>query len=249
MDPRPHHDRSLADLARQLSLQTTELVRHEVELAKAELRERASAPASAPACSAAPGALGLYALGALTAAIIAGIAEALPVWAAALIVAALYGAVAGILALRGKSKVQQATPPVPERDRAERQGGRPLHQAARPGGPAMSTPSNQQTDPEQLRREIEEIRRELGETVAQLAHKADVKAQAREKVQEVKAQRALSRTPDSARGGAQQAADRRAPAPGCRWPSAARWSSGFLVGRRIGARRAPSSRRSVPSTT
>ena len=57
----------------------------------------------------------------------------------------------------------------------------------------MSTPSNQQTDPEQLRREIEEIRRELGETVAQLAHKADVKAQAREKVQEVKATRCATR--------------------------------------------------------
>jgi hypothetical protein len=38
----------------------------------------------------------------------------LPVWAVALIVAALYGAIAGILALRGKGKVQQATPPVPE---------------------------------------------------------------------------------------------------------------------------------------
>jgi hypothetical protein len=36
------------------------------------------------------------------------------VWAAALILAALSGAIAGILALRGKSKVQQATPPVPE---------------------------------------------------------------------------------------------------------------------------------------
>jgi hypothetical protein len=29
-------------------------------------------------------------------------------------VAVLYGAIAGILALRGKSKVQQATPPLPE---------------------------------------------------------------------------------------------------------------------------------------
>ena len=60
------------------------------------------------------GFLGLYALGALTAAIIAGLAEVLPVWASALIVAALYGAIAGILALRGKRKVQQATPPLPE---------------------------------------------------------------------------------------------------------------------------------------
>ena len=100
----------------------------------------------------------------------------------------------------------------------------------------MSTPSNQQTDPEQLRREIEEIRRELGETVAQLAQKADVKAQAREKVQEVKAN-ALRRTPDSARGGAQQVATgvRRTR---CRSPPAARSLVGFLIGRRVGRRRA-----------
>jgi MFS family permease len=108
-------DHSLADLARQLSLQTTELVRHEVELAKAELREKGKRAGAGAGMFGGAGALGLYALGALTAAVIAGIAEALPVWAAALIVAAVYGAGAGILALRGRSKVQQATPPVPER--------------------------------------------------------------------------------------------------------------------------------------
>jgi MFS family permease len=108
-------DRSVADLARQLSLQTTELARHEVELAKAELRVKGKRAGVGAGMFGGAGALGLYALGALTAAIIAGIAEALPVWAAALIVAAVYGAVAGILALRGKSKVQQATPPLPER--------------------------------------------------------------------------------------------------------------------------------------
>ena len=114
MDQQATQDRSLAELARQLSLQTTELARHEVELAKAELGVKGKRAGIGAGMFGGAGALGLYALGALTAAIIAGIAEALPVWAAALIVAALYGAVAGILALRGKSKVQQATPPVPE---------------------------------------------------------------------------------------------------------------------------------------
>ena len=38
----------------------------------------------------------------------------MPFWAAALIVAAVYGAIAGVLALTGKNKVQAATPPVPE---------------------------------------------------------------------------------------------------------------------------------------
>jgi MFS family permease len=114
MDSQANHDQSLADLARQLSNQTTELVHHEVELAKAELRDKGKRAGIGAGMFGGAGALGLYALGALTAAIIAGIAEALPVWAAALIVAALYGAIAGILALRGKKKVQQATPPLPE---------------------------------------------------------------------------------------------------------------------------------------
>jgi MFS family permease len=114
MDQEANHDRSLADLGRRLSLQTTELVRHEVELAKAELRVKGKRAGIGASMFGGAGALGVYALGALTAAIIAGIAEALPVWAAALIVAALYGATAGILALRGKKKVQQATPPLPE---------------------------------------------------------------------------------------------------------------------------------------
>ncbi|HEX6697228.1 MAG TPA: phage holin family protein [Solirubrobacteraceae bacterium] len=109
-----NHDRSLADLARQLSDQTTELVRHEVELAKAELRVKGKRAGMGAGMFGGAGAFGVYALGALTAAIIAGIAEALPVWASALIVAVVYGAIAGILALRGKKKVQQATPPLPE---------------------------------------------------------------------------------------------------------------------------------------
>ena len=113
MESQANHDRSLADLATQLSNQTTELVRHEVELAKAELRVKGKRAGIGAGMFGGAGALGVYALGALTAAIIAGIAEALPVWASALIVAALYGAVAGILALRGKKKVQQATPPLP----------------------------------------------------------------------------------------------------------------------------------------
>ena len=114
MESQANHDSSLADLARQLSNQTTELVHHEVELAKAELRDKGKRAGIGAGMFGGAGALGLYALGALTAAIIAGIAEALPVWASALIVAVLYGAIAGILALRGKNKVQQATPPLPE---------------------------------------------------------------------------------------------------------------------------------------
>jgi nitrate/nitrite transporter NarK len=111
----PNDDRSLADLARQVSLQTTQLVRQEVELAKAELRFKGKRAGAGAGLFGGAGVLGFYAFGALTACVIAAIAEVLDVWLAALIVAVVYGLVAAILAMRGKSKVQQATPPVPER--------------------------------------------------------------------------------------------------------------------------------------
>ena len=60
------------------------------------------------------GMFGLYALGALTACLILALATAVTGWLAALIVTAVYGAIAGVLALTGKSKIKQGVPPVPE---------------------------------------------------------------------------------------------------------------------------------------
>jgi len=60
------------------------------------------------------GLFGLYAVGALVAAAILALATAVDAWLAALIVAVVLGAIAGILALVGKRNVQQAGPPVPE---------------------------------------------------------------------------------------------------------------------------------------
>jgi putative superfamily III holin-X len=60
------------------------------------------------------GLFGLFAFGALTACLILALATFLEPWIAALIVAAVYGAIAGILALRGRDRVQAAAPPVPE---------------------------------------------------------------------------------------------------------------------------------------
>ncbi len=57
------------------------------------------------------------------------------------------------------------------------------------GRPAMS----QNPEPDQLREEIAETRQELGDTVEALAAKTDVKAQAKQKVEEGKT--AVSRNP------------------------------------------------------
>jgi chromosome segregation ATPase len=44
-----------------------------------------------------------------------------------------------------------------------------------------------QSDPEQIRQEIEATREEMGDTVAALAAKADVKTQAKQKIEDTKA--------------------------------------------------------------
>ena len=49
------------------------------------------------------------------------------------------------------------------------------------------TPVSETREPEAIRRDIEETRRELGDTVEALAAKADLKGQARHKVDDVKA--------------------------------------------------------------
>jgi tetrahydromethanopterin S-methyltransferase subunit C len=61
------------------------------------------------------GLFGFFAFGCLTATFILALATAVAPWLAALIVTVVYGAIAGVLALQGKNKVQEATPPVPER--------------------------------------------------------------------------------------------------------------------------------------
>src|SRR5207248_1104953 len=108
-------DKSLAELTKQLSDQATALASKEVELAKAELALKGKRLGMGAGMFGGAGLIGAYALGALTACLILALATALDGWLAALIVAAVYGAIAGGLALTGKKKVEQGTPPVPER--------------------------------------------------------------------------------------------------------------------------------------
>jgi hypothetical protein len=107
-------EQSASELVKQLSEQTASLARKEVELAKAELAIKGKRAGLGAGMFGGAGLFGLYALGALTACAILALATAVAPWLAALIVAAAYAAIAGVMALTGKTKVQQATPPVPE---------------------------------------------------------------------------------------------------------------------------------------
>ena len=108
-------DRPIGDLLKQLSQETTTLVKQELDLAKAEMTQKGK-QAGVGAGFIGGGALfGLGMFGAVTAGLIALLATAVDhVWLAALIVAVVYGAIAGVLALRGKDKIQEAAPVAPE---------------------------------------------------------------------------------------------------------------------------------------
>ena len=107
-------ERPIGELLKQLSQETTTLVKQELDLAKAEVAEKGQKAGKGAGMFGGAGILGFLALGALTAAFIMLLDGAVPNWAAALIVGVVWLAIAGVLAMTGKNKVQEATPPVPE---------------------------------------------------------------------------------------------------------------------------------------
>ncbi len=106
---------STADLVRQAAEQISTLIRDELTLAKAEMREKAGRAGRGAGLFGGAGIVSLYGvLGVLTALVLL-LAKAMPAWAAALLVGIVLLIVAGVLALAGRSQVQRATPPVPEK--------------------------------------------------------------------------------------------------------------------------------------
>ena len=107
-------DRPVAELLKELSNQTSTLVRKELELAKAEMAEKGKQAGLGVGMFGGAGLVGLLALGALTTCLIAALDTGMELWLAALIVTVAYAAIAGALALFAKQKTQEATPPAPE---------------------------------------------------------------------------------------------------------------------------------------
>ena len=107
-------ERPIGELLKQLSQETTTLVRQELDLAKAEVAQKGQQAGKGVGMFGGAGVMGLLALGSFTAFLIMLLDGAMPNWAAALVVTAVYAAIAGVLALQGRNKVKEATPPVPE---------------------------------------------------------------------------------------------------------------------------------------
>ncbi|HEY2202505.1 MAG TPA: phage holin family protein [Solirubrobacteraceae bacterium] len=112
-DPRLR-EQSMGELFKQLSDDMSTLVRQELKLAQAEMTEKGKKAGIGIGMFGAAGIVGMLALLTLTTCLVAALATGMAVWLAALIVTVVYAAVAAGLALVGKQRVSEATPPVPE---------------------------------------------------------------------------------------------------------------------------------------
>ncbi|AXQ53748.1 MULTISPECIES: phage holin family protein [Streptomyces] len=105
---------SVGDLVKQASEQIAELTRQELRLARAEMTEKGKRAGLGGGLFGAAGIVGFLALAALVATAIIALSLVWPPWCAALVVALLLGALAGLLAVLGKKEFGRAAPPVPE---------------------------------------------------------------------------------------------------------------------------------------
>jgi uncharacterized membrane protein YqjE len=113
--PQPTGDEPLGALVHRLTEQVPELVRSELRLAQAELKEKGKSAGVGVGAFGAAGLMALYGVACLLAAAIIALALVLPAWLSALIVGAALLLGAGLVAVAGRKSVQHATPPTPER--------------------------------------------------------------------------------------------------------------------------------------
>jgi len=105
---------SMGQLFSELTNDVSTLFRQEVALAKAELSVKAKETGKGAGLLGGAGVAGHVALLAFTAFLIALLSEWMDVWVAALIVTVLWAIVAAILAQKGRSRLKEAGPPVPQ---------------------------------------------------------------------------------------------------------------------------------------
>lgn len=108
-------DEPVGALVHRLTEQVPQLIRSELRLAQAELTAKGKKAGIGLGMFSAAGLLAFLGLATLVATAVLGLAEVLPAWAAALVVAVVLLAGAGVAALAGRKEIEQAAPPQPQR--------------------------------------------------------------------------------------------------------------------------------------
>ena len=119
MSTRGEERRGLGAATRLVSERASALVRLELQLAAAELKQKVASLGIGIGLLVAAAVFGLFAIGFGLATIAAGLATTVSMWLALLIVTGGLVLVVATLALLGRWKVRQGTPPVPEQAIAE----------------------------------------------------------------------------------------------------------------------------------
>lgn len=111
---RPTSEASVGELVQRASQQTAELVREELKLAQAELKQKGRQAGIGAGMFGVAALLALYGLGALVAAAVIGLATAVEPWLAALIVGVVLLVAGAVVALVARSRTRRALPAKPE---------------------------------------------------------------------------------------------------------------------------------------
>ncbi|MGL6278970.1 MAG: phage holin family protein [Gaiella sp.] len=114
MDANELRERPIGEVAGELTRDLSTLARKELELAKAELREKGRQARGGMVLLAAAAASALAMVGALTAAMVLGLAVVLDGWLAALVTAVVLAGVTGALWLVGRERIEEVGSPLPE---------------------------------------------------------------------------------------------------------------------------------------
>jgi len=105
----------VSELVKDLSRDISDLVRQEIELARAEMMEKGKQAGIGAGMVGGAALMAAAALGGSMATMIIVLDLWMPLWLAALITTVLYGAVAAVLALRGRDELKQTGAPIPEK--------------------------------------------------------------------------------------------------------------------------------------
>lgn len=105
--------RSLGEIVGDISKDLSTLVRQEMDLARTELKQEVSKLGKGAGMFGGAGVAGLLTLFFLSLALTYLLDNWMPVELAALIVALLWGAVAAVLGMRGRTEIKQANPQLP----------------------------------------------------------------------------------------------------------------------------------------
>ena len=219
--PGPEH--SVGELVTTMTEQVSVLIRDELKLAQLEMANKGKQAALGAGMFGVSGVVALYGVACLLACAIIAISGVVPAWLAALIVG---------VALAGRRRGDGAAGPgTHEQGNAPgARAGRGRCQGRRRGNQGKGTPM---TAPE-IQQEIEQTRERLGQTVEELAAKADVKARAQARANEMKAKAQVKaaevKTKAQAKATEVSGQLRQNPAVQRRWPVAAAAAGAVILG-------------------